>query len=84
MYRVDSIDIYVAGNIPPKALFDMMLIQGMTIVGDGLHERDCGHHGALAASPVEDGHHALERTKILACWVVNVAEATRKLRPPEK
>lgn len=67
-----------------KALFDMMLIQGMTIVGDGLQERDCGHHGALAASLVEDDHRALDRAKILACRVVNVAEATRKLRLSEK
>jgi multimeric flavodoxin WrbA len=66
-----------------KALFDMMLIQGMTIVGDGLQDRDCGHHGALAASPVEDDQRALDRAKILASRVVQVAEATRNLRSPE-
>ncbi len=63
-----------------KALFDMMLIHGMTIVGDGLAEADAGHHGALATAPVEGDDPAIARAGILAQRVVEVAEATRKLR----
>ncbi len=65
-----------------KALFDMMLIQGMTIVGDGLLEMDAGHHGSLATAPVEEGHHAVARAEILTQRLVNVAEATQRLRSP--
>jgi len=64
-----------------KALFDMMFIHGMTIVGDGLDEADAGHHGALATAPVKDKDHAAAaRARILAQRIVEVAEATQKLR----
>ncbi|MBO8168846.1 MAG: flavodoxin family protein [Thermoanaerobacteraceae bacterium] len=63
-----------------KALFDMMLVQGMTIVGDGYIEDDCGHQGACAQKPAGEDDFALSRARILARRVVQVAEATKALR----
>lgn len=63
-----------------KALMDMMLVQGMTVVGDGFIEDDSGHHGAFAQQPSEGNAQALERVKILAKRVIEVARATQALR----
>lgn len=62
-----------------RALHDMMLVQGMTVVGDG-GEEDCGHQGACAQRPVQEDQLALQRARILARRVVAVAEATMPLR----
>jgi len=63
-----------------RAIHDMMLIHGMTVVGDGWWEEDCGHHGCCAQKPVENDDNALSRVAILTKRVVQVAESTKNLR----
>jgi multimeric flavodoxin WrbA len=63
-----------------RAIHDMMLCQGMTVVGDGYPDDDAGHLGASAQSPAEKDDHALKRAGILAKRVVEVARATQSLR----
>jgi len=63
-----------------KALHDIMLVQGMIIIGDGYYEDDCGHHGVCAVRPAEDDEFALKRSEILAKRLVEVCKATRQLR----
>lgn len=63
-----------------KGIYDMMLIQGMTIVGEGHQELDAGHHGAFAQAPAKDDANALKRVKALVKRIVEVAEATKSLR----
>ena len=48
-----------------KALHDMLLIQGMTLVGDGLVDADAGHQGVCAQKPAAEDSYALERARIL-------------------
>jgi len=63
-----------------RALHDMMLCQGMTVVGDGFPEDDAGHQGACAQEPAGGDAQALQRVQLLAKRVVAVARATRDLR----
>ncbi|MDQ2086796.1 flavodoxin family protein [Herbivorax sp. ANBcel31] len=49
-----------------KALHDMMIVQGMMIVGDGYVEDDCGHHGVCAHKPADKDDFAIKRADILA------------------
>lgn len=63
-----------------KAIHDMMLVQGMLIVGDGLKDFDCGHHGACAQRPAESDENGLKRVQILSQRVVEVAKCTQDLR----
>lgn len=63
-----------------RAIHDMMLCQGMTVVGDGYHEADCGHQGGCAQSPLPEDREGLRRAAILARRVYEVAEATRAIR----
>jgi multimeric flavodoxin WrbA len=63
-----------------KAVHDLMLVQGMIIVGDGHRDFDCGHHGACAQRPAADDAEAIRRVRILARRIVEVAGATRELR----
>lgn len=63
-----------------RAIHDMFLVQGMIIVGDGYYENDCGHMGAAAQRPANEDNNAIERSRILARRIVEVAEATRALR----
>ena len=63
-----------------KAIHDLMLVQGMIIVGDGHREFDCGHHGVCAQRPSKDDANAISRVRILARRIVEVAGATRALR----
>ncbi len=63
-----------------KALHDIMLVQGMIIVGDGYHEDDCGHHGVCAQKPGGEDEFALRRAEILAKRMVEVCGATASLR----
>ncbi len=58
----------------------MMLVQGMTLVGGGQKEFDCGHYGVAAQRPVQEDAAAQERIVILARRLFEVAQATRKLR----
>lgn len=63
-----------------KALYDMMLVQGMTIVGDGYIEDDSGHQGAFGQKPAEEDDLAIKRARILARRVAQVTQATKDLR----
>lgn len=63
-----------------KALHDIMLVHGMTIVADGYSEDDCGHHGVCAHRPAKDDDFAIKRASILAKRIVEVCEATKGLR----
>ncbi len=48
-----------------RALHDMLLIQGMSIVGEGTEDADAGHQGVCAQRPAEEDAFALERARIL-------------------
>lgn len=63
-----------------RAIHDMMLVQGMIVVGDGHDAYDCGHLGAMAERPSSEDISALERARILGLRVAQVAEATRGIR----
>jgi len=60
-----------------RAIMDMMLIQGMIIVGDGCSDSDAGHFGAMAQKPSDQNTRAMERAVILAKRVVEVAKAIK-------
>jgi multimeric flavodoxin WrbA len=63
-----------------RAIHDLMLVQGMILVGDGHREFDCGHHGVCAQQPSQDDTNAIGRVRILARRIVEAAMATRDLR----
>jgi multimeric flavodoxin WrbA len=48
-----------------KALHDMLLIQGMSIVGEGTDDADAGHQGVCAQKPAGEDSYALDRARIL-------------------
>ena len=63
-----------------KALHDIMLVQGMIIVGDGYIDDDCGHHGVCSRKPSEEDEFAIKRADILAKRLLEVCLATKDLR----
>ena len=63
-----------------KALFDMMLIQGMIITGEGHASTDAGHQGTCGVQPVKDDENARKRALSLGRRVGEVAKATINLR----
>jgi multimeric flavodoxin WrbA len=63
-----------------SALHDMMLVQGMILIGDGDARSDCGHQGIGAQRPASADAAALDRCAIMARRIVSVAKATRPLR----
>jgi len=63
-----------------RALHDMMLTQGMTLIGDGHLSGDVGHHGVCAQQPVQDDQEVYKRVRLLVHRVVEVARATAELR----
>jgi multimeric flavodoxin WrbA len=63
-----------------RAIHDMMLCHGMTVVGDGYLEDDAGHQGVCAQSPAREDEQALKRAQVLAKRVAEVARATQGLR----
>ncbi|MFU8780105.1 MAG: flavodoxin family protein [Kiritimatiellia bacterium] len=63
-----------------RALHDMMLVQGMIIVGDGDAQSDCGHQGVSAQRPANTDAFAAERCAIMGRRIFTVAQATRDLR----
>ncbi|MDD2401429.1 MAG: flavodoxin family protein [Clostridia bacterium] len=63
-----------------KTIQDMMLVQGMTIVGGGQKEYDCGHYGVAAQRPAVEDKNAQERIMIMAKRVYEVSQATKDLR----
>lgn len=48
-----------------KAIHDMLLIQGMSIVGEGAEGEDTGHQGVCAQNPADEDSYAIERARIL-------------------
>ncbi|HHY27791.1 MAG TPA: flavodoxin family protein [Desulfitobacterium dehalogenans] len=63
-----------------KALHDIMLVQGMVIVGDGFGEKDAGHHGVVAHRPADQDEFASERLQLLGKRLVQVCDATQSIR----
>ena len=63
-----------------KALHDIMLVQGMLVLGDGYIDDDCGHHGVCAHSPSQEDQFAVKRAEIIAKRLVEVCRATAALR----
>jgi len=63
-----------------RALQDMMLVQGMTIIGDGYIEDDAGHLGACAQKPSSEDSFGLERAAVMGRRVAELAGATMALR----
>jgi multimeric flavodoxin WrbA len=59
-----------------KALHDMLLIQGLSIVGEGTSDTDAGHQGVCAHKPADQDAFAVERARILGkrlAWEVKKA-----------
>lgn len=63
-----------------RALQDMMLCQGMIVVGDAHLEEDAGHQGACAQQPAAADVSGPARARVLARHVLEVAEVTAGLR----
>lgn len=63
-----------------QAVMHMMLVQGMTVVGDGQSDHDAGHFGACAQKPSREDENALQRSRITMKRIIEVAEATKDLR----
>lgn len=63
-----------------RTMHDIMLVQGMTIVGDGFFDDDAGHHGACAQKPASDDQNGLNRAAIMGRRVAELAKATMELR----
>lgn len=61
-----------------RALHDIMLVHGMTIVGDGYFEDDCGHHGVCAHNPAENDEFAVKRAEILAKRIFDICNKLEK------
>ncbi len=56
-----------------RALHDMMLIQGMSIAGDGASDFDAGHQGVCGVKPTKDDLYAIKRAKILGARIFEEA-----------
>ncbi|MBO8136695.1 MAG: flavodoxin family protein [Desulfotomaculum sp.] len=63
-----------------RALHEIMLTHGMTVVGDGFYEDDAGHQGVCSQRPSNEDAEAIKRTQILTKRVMEVAQATAALR----
>jgi multimeric flavodoxin WrbA len=63
-----------------RAIHDLMLVQGMIIVGDGHRDYDCGHQGACAHRPAQDDANGISRAQIIGRRIVDVARAAQGLR----
>ena len=63
-----------------RALHDMMIIQGMILVGDGFAADDAGHHGVCSQQPSSEDSFALKRADILCRRIQEVAGGTVALR----
>lgn len=63
-----------------RAIQEMMLVQGMTIIGAGQKDHDCGHYGVAAQRPATEDKYAQERIVIMAKRLLEVSMATQNLR----
>lgn len=61
-----------------KAIHDIMLVQGMVIVGDGYIENDCGHHGVCAQRPASEDEFAIKRAQILGKRLAEVCGIVKR------
>jgi len=55
-----------------RAIHDILLVHGITIVGDGHEEFDAGHQGVCAQRPAKDDEFALKRAKVMARRIVSM------------
>lgn len=55
-----------------RALQDAMLVQGMTIIGDGCYGFDAGHGGICANRPAKEDQNAIKRCQILAKRIMSL------------
>ncbi len=60
-----------------RALHDIMLIQGMNIIGDGSTEFDAGHQGVCGQKPAEEDQDAIKRAKVMGRRIVKEAQKDR-------
>ena len=63
-----------------RAIHDILLVQGLILVGDGYGDDDCGHQGVGAQRPVQTDDCAKKRADILAKRLIEVCQATAPLR----
>ncbi len=63
-----------------KAIHDIMLVQGMTVIGDGYIADDAGHQGACAQRPAAQDDNGLRRAGIMGRRIAELAGATMGLR----
>ena len=56
-----------------RALHDMALVQGMTIIADGSADFDAGHHGVASSGNAREDNFAIERCKILANRILAIS-----------
>jgi multimeric flavodoxin WrbA len=63
-----------------RTIQEMMLVQGMTIIGGGQQDYDCGHYGVAAQRPASEDKYAQERIVIMAKRLFEVAQVTQSLR----
>ncbi|QGT99971.1 Iron-sulfur flavoprotein [Candidatus Syntrophocurvum alkaliphilum] len=63
-----------------KAIHDILLVQGMIVVGDGHYDNDCGHSGAAAQRPAKLDENGINRSRILGKRIAEVAKHTKDLR----
>jgi multimeric flavodoxin WrbA len=62
------------------AIHDMMLVQGIIVVGDGDNESDAGHQGAAGQMKAAEDQNAQQRAAIIGRRVAKVAKASADLR----
>jgi len=55
-----------------RSLHDVLLVQGMTLVGDGAFSMDAGHHGVCAHRPAREDEFALKRCEVLAQRIIDI------------
>ena len=56
-----------------RAVHDIFLVHGMTVVGDASAGSGAGHQGVYAQRPVSEDSHAAERARVLAEGLTEVA-----------
>jgi len=67
-----------------RALTEIMLTQGMTVVGDGFYANDAGHQAACAERPTAEDQVAIKRVRILANRVLTLATVTAAMRRQQR
>ncbi len=63
-----------------RTIHDMLLAQGMIVIGDGYYQDDCGHSGAAGQDPAWEDENAIKRARVLGKRICEVARATSHLR----